>query len=114
VFFRAKDFASVEKVLGGMVGVGGIVLPEKLAGKLEFLEKYGVKFGAWLDVTVFSGVKDLLIIIGMVVFVLVMKNSQEWSRKMKPTLKFQLIMSTLFLVCILSLSKVSAFLYFQF
>ena len=60
------------------------------------------------------GMKDLLIIAGMVVFVVMMKNSQEWSRKLKPTLIFQLLVVMLLTFGILSLSKISEFLYFQF
>ncbi len=113
VFFRAKDFASAEKVLGGMVGFGGIVLPEKLAGKFAFLSKYGVEFGSWLG-DIGGTASTALWIIGMVVFVIVIKNSQEWSKKLKPTLKFQLFTAILLAIGILSLSKISQFLYFQF
>jgi len=115
VFFRAKDFTSVEKVLGGMVGAGGTMLPEKLAGKLGFLNNYGVEFGAsWLSSAALSGTKDLLIIAGMIVFVVIMKNSQEWGEKLKPNLFMQMAIAFILSVGILSLSKVSEFLYFQF
>jgi D-alanyl-lipoteichoic acid acyltransferase DltB (MBOAT superfamily) len=91
VFFRAKDFESVEKVLSGMVGLGGIVLPVTLDGKLA-----------------------PLVAIGMVIFTLVIKNSQEWSKKIDTTFKFQLLTAILISIGILSLSKISEFLYFQF
>jgi alginate O-acetyltransferase complex protein AlgI len=114
VFFRAKDFESVEKVLGGMVGAGGIVLPNGLASKLNFLESYGITFRNWLSGAGLSGGKDLLIIAGMVVFVMVMKNSQEWGKKLKPNLFMQMTIAFILSLGILSLSKVSEFLYFQF
>ena len=115
VFFRAKDFTSVEKVLGGMVGASGVMLPEKLAAKLGFLGNYGVEFGAsWLGAAGLSGIKDLLIIAGMVVFVVMMKNSQEWGEKLKPNLFMQIAIAFVLSLGILSLSEVSEFLYFQF
>lgn len=114
VFFRAKDWEMVEKVLGGMVGMGGVVLPDKLAGKLAFLSGYGVEFGMWIDAIEPSGLKSILpmFLIGMTV--LFFKNSEEWSKKTTPTLKYQLITVALLAFGILSLSKISQFLYFQF
>ena len=114
VFFRAKDWEMVEKVLGGMVGMGGVVLPDKLAGKLAFLSGYWVEFGMWIDAIEPSGLKSILpmFLIGMTV--LFFKNSEEWSKKTTPTLKYQLITVALLAFGILSLSKISQFLYFQF
>jgi len=94
VFFRAKDFESVEKILGGMIGVSGVVLPNVLEG--------------------FISSKDLRLIIIVAILTMIMKNSFEWSQKLKPTIKFQLLTIALLAYGILSLSNVSEFLYFQF
>ncbi len=114
VFFRAKEWASVEKVLGGMVGMGGVVLPGFVEHRLSFLNAYGVEFGMWIDAIEPSGLKSILpmFLIGMTV--LFFKNSEEWSKKTTPTLKYQLITVALLAFGILSLSKISQFLYFQF
>jgi len=115
VFFRAKDFESVGKVLGGMIGLNDVILSEKLAIKLSFLQSYGIRFNSdWLSHAGMSHTKDFLIVIGMVVFVMVMKNSQEWSKKLKPNLFMQMLIVFILSLGILSLSKVSEFLYFQF
>jgi hypothetical protein len=115
VFFRAKDFTSVEKVLGGMIGLNGVILSEKLAIKLSFLQSHGIRFNSdWLSHAGLSHTKDFLIVIGMVVFVVVMKNSQEWEEKLKPNLFMQIAIAFILSLGILSLSKVSEFLYFQF
>jgi hypothetical protein len=50
----------------------------------------------------------------MVVFTMVMKNAQEWSKKIKPSLSYQFVTAMLLAIGILSLSKISQFLYFQF
>jgi hypothetical protein len=113
VFFRAKDFASVEKVLGGMIGINGAMLPGSLAGKLAFLSTFGISFGDWLHMGM-TGTKDILILIGIFLFTIVMKNSQEFGEIIKSTFKFQLLIAILLAFSLLSLSKVSEFLYFQF
>ena len=113
VFFRAKDWEMAEKVLGGMVGLGGVVLPEKLAGKLAFLSGYGVEFGGFLSSI--AGTKETpFLIMGALVIVLILKNSFEWSKKVTPKLRYQLLTALFLAFCILSLSKISQFLYFQF
>lgn len=94
VFFRAKDLESVEKVLGGMVGISGIILPNILEG--------------------FVSSKDLRLIIIVIILTMIMQNSFEWSQKFKPTVTFKILTISLLLYGILSLSKVSQFLYFQF
>jgi len=114
VFFRAKDMDSAMKVLGGMVGMGGIVLPEKLTGKLAFLGEYGVGFGDWIGAIEPRGIASILPIFIFAIIILTMKNSMEWSRGLKPSLSYQLVTAILLAFGILSLSKISSFLYFQF
>ena len=114
VFFRAKDFEMAEKVLGGMVGAGGVVLPDKLAGKLAFLSGYGVEFGTWIDAVEPEGIKSILPMFLIGISVLFLKNSEEWSKKVTPKLRYQLLTALFLAFGILSLSKISQFLYFQF
>jgi D-alanyl-lipoteichoic acid acyltransferase DltB (MBOAT superfamily) len=49
-----------------------------------------------------------------IIMVLVLKNSNEWAKIQKATLKYQLFTTLLLAVGILYLSKVSEFIYFQF
>lgn len=94
VFFRAKDFGSAERILSGMVGMNEVVSLDKLDGFFTY--------------------NDLQLLIVMIVFTMIMKNSFEWSQKLKPTAKFYLMTTAFLLYGILSLSNVSEFLYFQF
>lgn len=115
VFFRAKDFEAVKKVLGGMVGFGGVVLPDKLVGKLAFLEKYGVEFlSGFVSNVCQNGAKDLLLIAGMVVFTIAMKNSLEMSKMIGNSLGYALIVSAILYFSILHVNHVSEFIYFNF
>lgn len=115
VFFRAKDMDSAMKVLGGMAGLGGVVLPERLSSKLAFLGEYGVGFAELFmaNVNGMSG-RHLLLIAGAIMFAMVFKNSMEWSRRLKPSFIYQFATAILLAFGVLSLSKISQFLYFQF
>ena len=48
IFFRAKEFEDAIKVIKGMVGLGGVVLPNALSNKLGFLGEYGVGFASFV------------------------------------------------------------------
>ncbi len=113
VFFRAKDFDSVKKVLGGMVGYEGIVLPGSLAVKLAFLSNYGIEFQEqFLSNLSISG-RNLLFIGGVIVFALWFKNSNEFVNKLSIKQLFW-ISILLWFYSIPFLAKVSEFLYFNF
>lgn len=90
VFFRAKSFDDAVKVFVGMTGVNGFALPEAFAG-------YSFSLAAvFLLVTVFS------------------KNSMELAKHFRPTWGYALVAAILWVWSVLSLSRVSEFLYFQF
>ena len=113
VFFRAKEFEDALKVLKGMFGFNGLMLPEKYAGKLTFLSEYGVEFG-----TVFADINGkaqttAYIILGLII-VLFFKNAMQWRESFIPT-RLNLIFSiVLFLTALSMMSRVSEFLYFNF
>lgn len=48
VFFRARDLDAAIKVLGGMIGLNGIILPHALVGHLGWMRTYGAEFGIWI------------------------------------------------------------------
>ena len=53
------------------------------------------------------------VIIG-ILLTLILKNSNEWAKTQKATLKYELFTALLLIIGIVSLSKVSEFIYFQF
>ena len=109
VFFRAKDLEGVMKVLGGMIGAGGIVLPNKLAEEFEFLSQYGITFGQWAQEIEATGIKIFL----FAITILWLKNSNEWVIHLSGR-KLFLISLGLWFYAMNSLSAVSEFLYFNF
>ena len=108
VFFRAKDWDSAIKILHGMF-LGELILPEKL----YVLHDFNIKLGY-----VFSDIqgkdKTFIFVIFAFIIVLFFKNSIEYMSSFKPT-KWTLIWSViLFVYSVLSLTKVSEFIYFNF
>ena len=113
VFFRAKEWDDALKVLKGMFGQTTVVLPSILESKLLFLKHYNIQFGSWLaqpHATLWTVVLILLTFILLLFF----KNSIETLQKFRPSTITLLFTAILFISSVLSLNKVSEFLYFNF
>ena len=113
VFFRAKDWDDALKVLKGMFGLSGIVLPNFLLAKLGFLTKYGVGFDNFIERV---GDKNTLLFI-MLGFILVLafKNSIEKMISFQPS--YQKIIKLIFILLLSFYSMIAVkteFLYFNF
>lgn len=115
VFFRAKEWNGAMKVLGGMVGFGGVVLPQFLASKLSSLSNYGIGLQEvyLTNISPMSG-RDLLPIIGAFMLILLFKNSMQHLNSFTPNKKIVIFTAILLSFSVLSLTKVSEFLYFNF
>lgn len=113
IFFRAENWDIAKKVLFGMVGVGGIVLPDNSESKLRYLESFGVEFGNWLAHIDMSG-RDLIFFIFFIFVSLRFKNSSELKNEIKFDIKTVFFMSILTVVGLVYTSRITQFLYFQF
>ena len=113
VFFRAKEWNDAIKVLEGMFGVNGVVLPSFLQNKVAFLEGYGVEFGNWLGTSGMELKTIVWIVLALIISVL-FKNSMQLMQKFVPSFKTAFISAFLFLWASLNLNKISEFLYFNF
>ena len=115
VFFRAKEWDDAVKVLKGMVGFNGVILPSFLQSKLQFLTTYNIEFGKFLQHI--QGDKFTLIYIIMTLFVIIYnKNSIEKAKEFKPN-NYNLVficMGLLITFYFFEINKVSEFLYFNF
>lgn len=113
IFFRAKDWEDAKNVLFGMIGLNGVMLPEKYAGKLTFLQEFGITFGG-----VFGDIngKAQTIVYIVLAFIIALKltNSMEMLRNFQPTRLNLAFTLTIFLVAVSMMSTVSEFLYFNF
>lgn len=77
VFFRAADMAAAVKVLRGMAGINGVVLPAALAQRFGWAAHGGLTFGSWV-----GGVNGdyhlALWLLAALILTLGFKNSNEW------------------------------------
>ena len=113
VFFRAKEWDDAIKVLQGMLGFNGIVLPISLENKLSTLSNYNISFGEWL-VNIGGNISTLIWIILTMSILLFTKNSIELLKEFQFNYKTLLWSGIAFIVSLLSFNKVSEFLYFNF
>jgi alginate O-acetyltransferase complex protein AlgI len=113
IFFRAKEWEHAVKILESMFSLNNIVLPSQLESKLYFLSNYGVEFGAFTPN--FGRSIDLFIwfFIGFSL-ILTLKNSIQKLEDFKFNYKTSLFTSLIFIYSIISMYKVSEFLYFNF
>jgi D-alanyl-lipoteichoic acid acyltransferase DltB (MBOAT superfamily) len=113
VFFRAKEWEDAIKVLKGMFGFSGIVMPSFLANKLNFLTAYGVEFGKYIQGI--GGDYSTLLWLGVAMFtVLFFQNSIEKRDNLEFNKRSLALVVVAFSCSILYLNKVSEFLYFNF
>jgi len=113
VFFRAQEWDDAIKVLKGMVGANGIVLPTALSSSLGFLSNYGIEFGKFME-NVQGNIWTLTWTLAGFIIVLFFKNSMEKMNDFKLTNSTAFFTAVIFIYTIFSMYKVSEFLYFNF
>lgn len=139
VFFRANNFETASSILKSMFGFNGVELPIFLEPYFGFLRNIGVGF---LGFTVNVGISQKYATFGIVVLLLIAwftPNTQQWMGNYNPTLTepveqnqlqwqkkiwetlswrpnkvWTVIIAGLTSLSLLSFSRVSEFLYFQF
>jgi alginate O-acetyltransferase complex protein AlgI len=119
VLFRAQTFNDALEILKAMVGIKGITFPGEAQGKLSFLTHFGVELKRWSELVYIpetngSKLFTLVILITLTFSVAFLPNTQEILTKFKPNWQGALALGMLTSACLLSLNRVSEFLYFQF
>ncbi|MGB3511950.1 MAG: MBOAT family O-acyltransferase [Microcoleaceae cyanobacterium] len=119
VLFRAQNFQDGIEILQTMAGINGIVIPGEAKGKLSVLTNFGFQLQSWKEMTYLpeffgSKVISILTLVGLTFCVTFLPNTQEILAKLKPTWWWALWIGVLTSVALLSLNRVSEFLYFQF
>lgn len=115
VFFRAKDFNDAWKVLKGMLGFEGIMLPERWAN-ISFFKMIGANFGT---LQFYSTHDRAIIVLGVISLFIVLfaRNSMELVHRFKPSLKCSLFIALIFVVSMIySIYSPNnkEFIYYQF
>ena len=112
VFFRAKTFDDALKVLHGMF-LGDIVLPAALESRLTFLKRAGIEFGAYLQALNAGPIAVLKLFLALGIALLA-KNSIQMTFESPIGMKKMFFAVSLFLVSVLSMHRISEFIYFNF
>ncbi|MDQ1341383.1 MAG: alginate O-acetyltransferase complex protein AlgI [Campylobacterota bacterium] len=113
IFFRAKDWEDAKNVLFGMIGLNGIIFPEKYAKYFTSVSDSMLQFGNVYEHINGNDKTTLYIILGFII-TLVFKNSMQKLRCFEPT-RFNLFYTLMvFLSAVSMMSQVSEFLYFNF
>ena len=117
VFFRARSFDDAAKVLTGMAGLSGVVLPSFLGEKLSVLKNYGVEFGGMLrDINSEGfGIGYIVYLLAFsIMAALILINSDETAKRFGPNGVTAFITSVVFFFALSNITKASEFLYFNF
>lgn len=113
IFFRAHNLDDAFKVLKGMLGFNGIVLPKILYSKLQILGIENIPTGGFLSAIGGSKWTLLLLILSLIVL-FAFKNSNELQKKFRPNVYYALFYLTITIPAFLKLGGYSEFLYFRF
>ena len=113
VFFRAKDWHNALNLLKGMVGFNGF-LPSTLHETIRTRGLFTSKLGETLLAGVGGSNRTILGLITVMIFTMVLRNSNELKDGFQPTWKVCAFMVIISFYTFLNMGKVSEFLYFQF
>jgi alginate O-acetyltransferase complex protein AlgI len=113
VFFRARNAADAWQILQAMFGAKGIVIASNYESLLGWLSPLGVKFTQNFPYLKGGG-ESLIVLAALLVGVTVLPNTNQMLQWFKPNLLWVIYLTTLAALCLLSLNRVSEFLYFQF
>ncbi|EIF50587.1 MBOAT family protein [Sulfurovum sp. AR] len=112
VFFRAKEWNDAMKVLSSMFSLNNIVLPNFLSSKVAFMSQYGITFGGFVENIKGNDIIEWLFI-GFIC-ILLFKNSTQRLNSFQLNYRTSLFAGMVFVGGVISLNKVSEFLYFNF
>jgi len=112
VFFRAEKWEDAIKVIKGMLGLSGVVLPISLQN-ISFLQQNKIVFG---EVFVnFNSDTEVILWIAIAFFIcLFFKNSNQVLITYKPSSKIVFYIVLIFIISLMHLDKNVDFIYFNF
>ena len=113
VFFRALNWSDAVKVLRGLVGLDGVMLPRRLADRLSFLTDWGVEFGPVYEV-VNGGSSTTYTLLAALLIAILAPNSRQLMERFRPNFFWLVFVLVTLYWGVSGLVKVNEFLYFNF
>ncbi|MBT7556063.1 MBOAT family protein, partial [Candidatus Woesearchaeota archaeon] len=113
VFFRAKEWEDAIKVIKGMLGLSGVMLPNKFRELLQISDRYEIMFGD-IYINFYGNSEILMWIILAFCLVLFFKNSNQLMSQFKMNNRMTIFIAFILSIGLMNISKTSEFLYFNF
>jgi len=116
VLFRAYSFQDGMDILQTMTGMKGVILPGRADGRFAWLTELGIQLKGWGSFSYLppNPKQSFVILVSLLLSVILLPNTQQIIEKMKPNWWWAIGIGGLTGYCLLSLNRVSEFLYFQF
>ena len=111
VVFRANTLADSWKVLKGMIGASGVIVPKMGIKSVGVLKDYGFKMGGYLFPDDYF---YLALTVGCFIAIFKMKNSLEREKDFHPTTQIAIACGLSFVLCLFGMNKITEFIYFNF
>jgi alginate O-acetyltransferase complex protein AlgI len=116
VLFRAHGFQDGINILQAMIGMKGIVIPGRADGRFAAITELGIQLKDWGSFAYLppNPRQSFMVLAGLLLSVVFLPNTHQIVEKMKPNWWWAIGIGGLMGYCLLSLNRVSEFLYFQF
>lgn len=114
VLFRAHNLSDAIKMLMAMAGMRGIVLSDRYQVIQQWMDKFGTQLNGEIPRLSTNLTWIFAVLIGLILCVTLLPNSQQIVQRIKFSWWSAAFIGCTASLCLLSLNKVSVFLYFQF
>lgn len=111
IVFRANDLSDVWKILKGMLGLSGVVVPKMIIKSVGPLKEFGWRMGTYLQPDDY-----LMIVMFLGAFYVLhkIKNSLELEKEFRPNTKVAMACGIAFVFCLFGMNRITEFIYFNF
>lgn len=114
VFFRATTLSDALTMVKTMLGLNGITLTEGFKQTFPWLEQLGVRFVDYVPYLPPNHRQSLIILVALLAGVITLPNTQQIMQGFKPSWQWAIGLGGVAAACLLSLNRITEFLYFQF
>ena len=116
VLFRASSFSGAIALLKTMIGFKGIVIPGNPQSNFSWLNQLGIEFNNWGELNYLppGNAYSLIVLLGLILAVALLPNTQQIMENFKLKWWSATLIGFIMAISLLSLNRVSEFLYFQF